>query len=182
MRPEKFGDPAGTHEQADQAEHGATERDPKSGRAETQKEKQDRNWNDLLQELRVMQTGTQIIAGFLLTLPFQERFTELREPEVVLYLALVVIAAVATCLMLMPVAIHRQLFGMRIEDRLVRSAHRVVRTVLWLIGVLITGVSALIFSMVLGGAAGIIVASVFAGVLFIILFVFPDRVARTKLS
>ncbi|WP_331271228.1 DUF6328 family protein [Arthrobacter sp. 35W] len=37
----------------------------------------DRNWGDLLQELRVMQTGTQIIAGFLLTLPFQQRFATL---------------------------------------------------------------------------------------------------------
>ena len=43
--------------------------DAGSGRNETRNEKRDRNWNDLLQELRVMQTGTQIIAGFLLTRP-----------------------------------------------------------------------------------------------------------------
>lgn len=46
-------------------------------RRETLGEKQDRNWDDLLQELRVMQTGTQIVTAFLMTLPFQSRFDDL---------------------------------------------------------------------------------------------------------
>ncbi|WP_432208264.1 DUF6328 family protein [Citricoccus nitrophenolicus] len=46
-------------------------------RRETLGEKQDRNWNDLLQELRVVQTGTQIVTAFLMTLPFQSRFDDL---------------------------------------------------------------------------------------------------------
>jgi len=41
------------------------------GRSETATEKLDRNWNDLLQELRVAQTGVQLLTGLLLTLPFQ---------------------------------------------------------------------------------------------------------------
>ena len=47
------------------------------GRDETEAERLDRNWAELLQELRVVQTGTQILTGFLLTLVFQQRFTEL---------------------------------------------------------------------------------------------------------
>ena len=47
------------------------------GRRETADERADRNWNDLLQEFRVLQTGVQILAGFLLTLPFQAAFTDL---------------------------------------------------------------------------------------------------------
>ena len=44
------------------------------GRSETTTEKLDRNWASLLQELRVVQTGVQLLTGFLLTLPFQPRF------------------------------------------------------------------------------------------------------------
>ena len=45
------------------------------GRDESAADRLDRNWNELLQELRVMQTGVQILSGFLLTVPFQQRFT-----------------------------------------------------------------------------------------------------------
>ncbi len=51
--------------------------DPTDGRRETTNQRMDRNWNELLQELRVAQTGVQILTGFLLTVPFQSRFTEL---------------------------------------------------------------------------------------------------------
>ncbi|MDT0264450.1 DUF6328 family protein [Jatrophihabitans sp. DSM 44399] len=46
-------------------------------RHETPTERLDRNWTDLLQELRVVQTGVQLLTGFLLTLPFQARFEKL---------------------------------------------------------------------------------------------------------
>ncbi len=52
-------------------------RDTERGRHETPTERWDRNWSDIQQELRIVQTGTQILAGFLLTLPFQQRFTML---------------------------------------------------------------------------------------------------------
>ena len=65
-------------------------------RHETKTEALDRNWNDLLQEMRVMQTGVQIIAGFLLTLPFQRAFAELDDVQRTIYLAMVCIAGVTT--------------------------------------------------------------------------------------
>lgn len=161
-----------------EAEVGAQDAD--SGRRETRNEKRDRNWNDLLQELRVMQTGTQIIAGFLLTLPFQQRFSELDTLSVVLYLTLVVLAAVATCLMLVPVAMHRQLFGLRIKDRLVESGHRVVSVVLWLIGLLVAGTTALIFYVVVGAQEAAIVAVFFASGLVLALLVYPRFIRLGK--
>ena len=48
--------------------------EPDDGRDETREERLDRKWGDMLQELRVMQTGAQLTAGFLLTLPFQPKF------------------------------------------------------------------------------------------------------------
>ena len=60
---------------------------PGAGRDETATERNDRNWEELHQELRVVQTGVQILAGFLLTLPFQARFTVLEPHHRVVYLA-----------------------------------------------------------------------------------------------
>jgi hypothetical protein len=59
-------------------------------------EKLDRNWNELLQELRVVQTGVQILTGFLLTLPFQQRFLHLNDFQRGGFLAAVLFAAAAT--------------------------------------------------------------------------------------
>ena len=38
-------------------------------------------WADLLQELRVIQTGGQLLTGSLLTLLFQSRFQELSQSQ-----------------------------------------------------------------------------------------------------
>lgn len=70
--------------------------DTERGRHETPTERWDRNWSDIQQELRIVQTGTQILAGFLLTLPFQQRFTMLSTSEEVVYLVLVALAVVIT--------------------------------------------------------------------------------------
>ncbi len=151
-----------------------------SGRNETRNQQRDRNWNDLLQELRVMQTGTQIIAGFLLTLPFQQRFAELDSFAVTLYLVLASLAAVATCLMLVPVATHRHLFGLRVKDRLVTSGHQIVKIVLGMIGLLVMGTTALIFYVVVGGLESALAASVLGLGLVASLMVYPRLIRRGK--
>ena len=89
-----------------------------SGRNETREEQLDRNWAELLQELRVLQTGVQILAGFLLTLPFQERFGRLDDFQVNLYLVNVVIATLTTAFILLPVSVHRRLFRKRLKETL----------------------------------------------------------------
>lgn len=150
-----------------------------SGRDETRNEQLDRQWDDLLQELRVMQTGTQIIGGFLLTLPFQSRFTELDHVSTALYIGNVLLAALATCLMLVPVAMHRELFGRQVKDRLVASGHTIVRIVLWLIALLVVGTTALVFDVVLGRTEAIIVAVSMAVVLLTVLAAYP-MVIRTR--
>lgn len=144
-----------------------------SGRNETRDEQRDRQWIDLLQELRVMQTGTQIIAGFLLTLPFQSRFTELDATATGLYLGNVVLAALATCLMLVPVAMHRELFARRMKDSLVSSGHRVVRIALWLIALLVVGTIALVFDMVLGRFQAAVVSALLSCILLGMLVIYP---------
>ena len=70
----------------------------------------DRNWADLLQELRVVQTGVQLLTGFLLTLPFQARFEQLSGYERTIYLVTVTLSVAATGFLIAPVSLHRILF------------------------------------------------------------------------
>ncbi|MGN6299813.1 MAG: DUF6328 family protein [Angustibacter sp.] len=123
-------------------------------RGESHDERMDRNWNELLQELRVSQTGVQILAGFLLTLPFQQRFQDLAPSERALYLVTVVVACVSTLLLVTPVVLHRALFRRHAKDTLVRAADRLARAGLMALGLTVCGVVTLVFSVVLGGWFG----------------------------
>ncbi len=142
-------DPGGSH---------GGDADP--GRGETENERHDRNWNDILQELRVIQTGTQILTGFLLTLPFQQRFGLLAGYEVASYLALVVTAALATILALSPVALHRTLFRHRAKGVMVVIANRLLKVTLAAIGLTLCGTAMLIFDVVVGLPAGLIAGAI----------------------
>lgn len=127
------------------------------GRNETPTERLDRNWNALLQELRVIQTGTQIIAGFLLTLPFQSRFEGLDRYQVNLYLVLVCAAALTTALGLGPVSLHRLLFRRGAMAQIVTIGNRLVRATLVGVAAVLTGTTMLIFDVVVGRTAGWVV-------------------------
>lgn len=121
---------------------------PDDGRDETANEKSDRNWSDLLQEFRVLQTGTQILAGFLLTLPFQPRFTELNAFDHALYLVLVVLAVTVTVLALAPVTIHRFVFGREAKPQLVLAASRILVVCLAAASLLFAGIVLFVFDFV----------------------------------
>ncbi|MEO8527599.1 MAG: DUF6328 family protein [Pseudolysinimonas sp.] len=127
---------------------------------ETEVERLDRNWSDILQELRVTQTGTQILLGFLLTIPFQQRFPSLNAEQIVLYLVLVGVAAVATILALTPVALHRALFRRAAKPRLVPLANVLLRLALAAVGLTLSGAVLLTFDLVLDATAAIIAGSI----------------------
>ena len=91
-------------------------------RDESKEERDDRNLAELLQELRVAGLGVQVLFGFLLSLPFTSRFTKISPPQRDLYLASLVLAAVATALLLGPVAYHRLVFRHQQKEPLVRAA------------------------------------------------------------
>lgn len=134
------------------------EADPHDTRNETEDERHDRNWNDLLQELRVTQTGTQILTGFLLALAFQQRFTDLNELQVDLYLVLVGLAGLATALGLAPVVLHRTFFNKRMKEHVVTVGNRLLMAEIVVVGLLTIGVTSFVFDFVIGGNAGAISA------------------------
>jgi Family of unknown function (DUF6328) len=127
-----------------------------SARSETETQRLDRNWISLLQELRVVQTGVQLLTGFLLTLPFQQRFDELNATMRVIYLATVGCSVVSTVLLEAPVAMHRLLFRRHRTQYLVSAAHRFAYAGLLLMGLALTGVTVTIFGAVAGPVAGAI--------------------------
>lgn len=150
------------------------------GRGESVNERADRNWDELMQELRVMQTGTQVLSGFLLAVAFQPRFTDLDPLQVGLYLTLVGLAALATVLALAPVGMHRSLFGQRRKPDLVRMASLMVKADLVVVGLLSVGVTALIFDFTTTRAFAIFVLAVGAVIVLGLWLVLPMLVARSK--
>jgi hypothetical protein len=147
-------------------------------RDETEDERLDRNWNDMLQELRVVQTGVQLLSGFLLTLPFTQRFGDLDVWQERLYLALVLTAGLAIGVTLTPVMVHRRVFGQHVKERVVAAGHAFLQVVMVLLALIIVGISTLIFSVVRSWSEALVVAVVSAAVLVGLLLVVPLLVAR----
>jgi hypothetical protein len=160
------------------SEEPAQEPSAQGSRNESAVEKLDRNWMELLQELRVLQTGVQILAGFLLTLPFQSRFETLDDYQTTLYLANVALAALTTALILLPVSVHRRLFRLHLRAALVSSADRIAKVSLAGIGLLSVGTSSLVFDVTAGRAAGLWAGAVLLTVLLILLVYVPGRLRR----
>ncbi|TQC46044.1 hypothetical protein EEB14_28365 [Rhodococcus sp. WS4] len=128
-------------------------------RHETETQRLDRNWNGLLQELRVVQTGVQLLTGFLLTLPFQQRFEDLTDGEVAIYLATVALSVTSTMLLVAPAGLHRMLFRRHALQELVAASHRLAMCGIATLGLALIGVVALIFSFVLSPLAGAVAAA-----------------------
>ena len=146
---------------------------PADGRDETPNERSDRNWNDILQELRVALTGTQLISGFLLAVAFQPRFEDLDEYQLVLYLFLVGLAGLATVIGLAPVTLHRTLFRRQVKERVVRTGNRLLIAHLVVVALLVVGVTSLVFDFALDRTAGLIALSVGAVVVVGLWVVLP---------
>jgi hypothetical protein len=142
-------------------------------RDESEAERDDRNLAELLQELRVVGLGVQVLFGFLLSLPFTTRFARLSQGQRELYLATLVLAAVATALLLGPVAFHRLVFRRGQKERLVRAANVMAVAGLAAVGLAVSAAVLLVTSYVTSAlAAGLI--TVFVTCMFGMLwFAFP---------
>jgi hypothetical protein len=147
------------------------------GRPETENQRLDRNWAELLQELRVIQTGTQILTGFLLAAVFQSRFDDLDAFQRDVYLVLVVSSILTTLVGLAPVSLHRTLFRRRAKDRIVRYTDYFVQVTLAGVALTVAGIGLLIFDLVLGRWWGIAFA-VFILAVVTVLWVVVPRVIR----
>jgi hypothetical protein len=95
-----------------------------SERNETELERCDRHLSELMQEVRVAQTGVQVLFGFLLAVPLTARFGTLTHTERLLYFATLAMAGTAAILLIAPSAQHRILFRCNDKEHIVRLANR----------------------------------------------------------
>lgn len=147
-------------------------------RAETPIERLDRNWNELLQELRVTQTGIQILSGFLLILPFQPLFPRDSPELVTVYLLALLFGTLATGLMVAPVTAHRLLFRHHVKDRLVAFGDRAAKIGLFCLAVTLGLVVTLVVGTVIDTGVGRVAGAVALLVLVMLWMVVPMVIRR----
>ena len=149
-------------------------------RNETPAERLDRNWAELLQELRVTQTGIQLLSGFLLILPFQARFGDIDPVLVGVFLAAVLLAALSTALVLAPVTAHRLLFRQHEKDVLVNLGTVMAKAGLACLALTVGLVATLVVGVVVGLVAGIVTGAVSLLVFAVLWVVLPLALVRRR--
>jgi hypothetical protein len=150
------------------------------GRDETPAERADRNWNEVLQELRVLQTGTQILTGFLLALAFQPAFADLDPHQRVFYLALVVLSAISAIVALAPVALHRLVFRRQAKTAVVRYGHGALLCALLTVSLLLAGVVAFVFDVIVGADAAGVAGGALGALILVLWIVVPLRIRARR--
>jgi len=138
------------------------ERDPVVHRNETPAEKADRNFIDILQELRVTQTGVQVLFSVLLTLPFTQRFAKVSRVEQDIYFVALLLAAATVAFLVAPVSVHRLLFATGDKTWVVKVSSRLAIIGTILLCLTLATVLLLVSSVLYSDTAAIVTAGVFA--------------------
>lgn len=156
----------------------------KEGRDESLEERADRNFEEILQELRVSETGVQILFSLLLTVPFTQRFGQATDYERGVYFAALLLAACANVLLIAPVAHHRLLFQHHQKAHLVRVASRFALAGLVALWLALTAVLLLVTDVLFHGLTAELVAGAFGALTLATWFVAPlahlRRAARSR--
>ncbi|MGP7996585.1 MAG: DUF6328 family protein [Streptosporangiaceae bacterium] len=142
-------------------------------RNESEAERDDRNLAELLQELRVTGLGVQVLFGFLLSLPFTTRFARLSHSQRDLYLATLVLSALATALLLGPVAYHRLVFRRGQKEGLVRTASVMAIGGLAVVGLAVSAAVLLVTGFVASGLPAVLITVLVVCMFGILWFAFP---------
>jgi hypothetical protein len=153
--------------------------DLETQRDETEAERLDRNYGELLQELRVTQVGVQILFASLLTVAFTDRFRQLTDLQRGTYVVTLLAAAAATAFLIGPVSFHRLVFRHSQKDDLVRNAHRMALGGLACLVVAVVGAVLLILEVVLGQPAAAWLAAGVAA-FFVLLWLVLPLVSRSR--
>lgn len=156
-------------ERSDEASATSYERD------ETKAEQLDRNYNEMLQELRVLQAGMQILFGFLLSLAFQSRFTAISDFQRDVYLVTLVAATLATGFLVAPVPFHRLVFRRGMKDDLIKAATRYVAAGLVFLLASISGATLLVLDFLLSRGVAVAVTTIISLIFVMLWAVLPLR-------
>ena len=146
---------------------------PGDPRQESTAQRADRNLSELIQELRVAGLGVQVLFGFLLSLPFTVRFDRLSGAQHDLYVASLVLSAVATVLLIGPVAYHRLVFRQGMKEELVRFANVMAILGLAAVGGAVLTAVFLVTGYVAGTLTGALITALAACMLAVLWFAVP---------
>ena len=119
----------------------------------------DRAYGEILQEVRVAQTGVQILFAFLLTLAFTARFKSITTVQRDIYVVALMLAAAATALLIAPAAFHRVIYGRRLKQHLVHAANKLALAGLVLLLLAMISALVLILDVTTGMGAAVILAT-----------------------
>ena len=148
------------------------------GRGEGPLQRADRNMIELLQELRVAQTGVQILFAFLLTLSFTERFGSVNETQRWTYVVTLLLSVVTAGLFVAPAAVHRVTFRRGVKPETVQLGHRLFTLGLGALALTLTGSVLLVLDVAVGLSFAIASAAAVTVVLCLLWFVLPIPLLR----
>ena len=131
-------------------------------RDETHLERADRNLTELLQELRVVATGVQVILGFLLIVPFSAGFVHVDGPEHYLYVAVLLLTAASAGLLIAPTSLHRLIFRQGDKAYLVARANAFALAGIACLALAMTGILAFVTGHLFGWTTGAVIGSLAA--------------------
>jgi Family of unknown function (DUF6328) len=147
-------------------------------RSEGPLERADRNMSELLQELRVAQTGVQILFAFLLALSFQPRFAEIDEVQRWTYVSTLLLSVVTAGLLVAPAAVHRVTFRRGVKIETVQLGHRLFSAGLAALALTLAGAVLLVLDVAVGRWFAIPVAVGAAALLMGLWFLLPLPLLR----
>jgi hypothetical protein len=143
------------------------------GRNETEKERLDRNLNEMLGELRVVMPGVQVLFAFLLVVPFNLRFADITDFERALYYAALTGTGLATALLMAPGAIHRIEFRADDKEWIVFTGNRLVIAGFAVLGAAVTCAVLFVTHFVYSDVLAIVTAAITGFVVFTLWYVVP---------
>jgi Family of unknown function (DUF6328) len=153
----------------------ASVHDRDKGREETEKERLDRNLQELLGELRVALPGVQVLFAFLLVVPFNQRFVDITNAQRTTYFVTLLLATAASACLIAPTAHHRIEFRAKDKKRIVFHATRLAVAGLALLALAMTGAVTLITDMMYKSTTVVIVAALVALVFAALWFAWPIK-------
>jgi hypothetical protein len=146
---------------------------PTDESGETANERHDRQLVELLNELRLALPGVQMLFGFLLAVPFTQRFTDISDGQLWLYYLTFVSAAAASACLIAPTSFHRIIWRRGVKKQLVHisSGLTIVGTIF--LAAAIAGSVALVTSLLFGSGPAVIAGGLATGVLVALWYAGP---------
>jgi uncharacterized membrane protein len=146
---------------------------------ETVAERINRELDEMLQQIRVALPGVQVLFAFLLTVPFSNRFDSVNGAAETAFFIAFLATAMATAMLLAPVAYARIQFRQQDKERLLQLGTRTTVAGLVLLAIAIAASTFVVTQMLYSNVYAAVVAGLIAALLAGTWFVLPLLARRT---